>query len=273
MPPITLAVVPSVTPGDSRAALDALCAALGSILDTPVRSAQPASYGELALELEKDRVQFAWMPPVLLVLTDERIRIRPLVSAVRGDRTDYRSVLFVDAESPVLDVEELRGKTVAWVDATSASGYFYPRMHLAALGVDPKALFGHELFLRSHAEVVRAVFDGRADAGATYAERPPDGQPITRAGFCDVFPDRPARVLEWTRPIPSDVIAGHGLLPKDQLQAFSNAILTLAGDTAGRTLLYNAFHAERFVPTPRTAMRQLWDLVSIARNSGLLLQL
>ena len=270
MSSITLAVVPSSTPGDRRAALDAVCDALAKILEIRVRGAMPATYAELASELEKDRVQYAWMSPTLMVLTSEQVKLQPLLSAVRGDTMEYRSALFVDGKGPTRSIEALRHTTVAWVDRTSASGYLYPRIHLAAHGIDPRELFAKELFLGSHDAVVRAVLDGRADVGATYAEQPPPGQPIHRAGFCDVAPDHPMRVLEWTQPIPNDVIAGHGLMQKAEHRVFGNAVLTLAEREDGRKLLFNAFHTERFMTTPRNTLRPLHLLVSLARKNGLL---
>src|SRR5437588_2249315 len=196
---LVLAVVPSATPGDRRAALQELCGRLTTLLDTEVVGMHPESYSELQSQLEKDRVQYAWMPPALIVLGNEKLRLEPLLSSIREDRTEYRSVLFVDATSAFRQTSELVGKKIAWVDPASASGYLVPRLHLAAMGVDPSRLFGEELFVKSHAEVVRAVFSGRAHAGATYAHRPPQGEPIRRAGFVDVDPSREARVLEWTQ--------------------------------------------------------------------------
>jgi phosphonate transport system substrate-binding protein len=189
---------------------------------------------------------------------------------VRNERTVFRGAMFVDAGSSALAVDDLRGKTVAWVDRTSAAGYLYPRLELAARGIDAPRFFGGELFLRSHAEVVRAVFDGRADVGATYAEPPPRGEPIRRAGFCDAAPKRSARVLLWTGEIPNDVIAGHGLLSRDAHRTFTNAILTLCEREHGRQLLFNAFHAEQFASMPRNSLRPIWDLVRLAREHGLL---
>src|SRR5512135_2939983 len=157
MAPLTLAVVPSAMPGDHRAALEELCAALSAQLGERVRGFLPESYSELISQLELDRVQYAWMSPALVVLASEKQRLEPLLSAVREDRTDYRAVLFVDGNGPFQTIDDLHGKTVAWVDAASASGYLVPRLHLAAKGIDPSRLFGEELFLRSHAEVVRAV--------------------------------------------------------------------------------------------------------------------
>ena len=267
---ITLAVVPSATPGDHRAALDELCAELTPLLGDRVKGMTPDSYSELISQLERDRVQYAWMSPALLVLASEKQRLDPLLSAVREDRTDYRAVLFVDGNGPFQTIDDLAGKTVAWVDTASAAGYLVPRLHLAAKGIDPSRHFGTELFLRSHAEVVRAVYEDRAQVGATYAHRPPAGRPIRRAGFIDVAPDRAARVLEWTQAIPSDVIVGHGLLSRAQHRTFVAAIETLGERDDGRALLYRTFHAERFSPTPRDALRPLFQMVRLARTHGLL---
>lgn len=271
--PITLAVVPSATPGDHRAALAALCEALGGVLREQVTAFHPATYMELVDALQKDRVQYAWMSPALVVLAGEHIQLRPLLSSVRDELTSYRAALFVDARSSLHALSDLRGKRVAWVDQTSAAGYLYPRLELAARGIDVDELFAEELFLRSHADVVRAVLDGRADVGATYAIRPADGQSIRRAGFLDIAPDRPVRVLEYTEEIPNDAICGHGLLSKQEHRVFSNAILTLCEQERGRQLLFNAFHAERFVTTPRNTFKPLWELVERARMHGLLAHL
>jgi hypothetical protein len=53
---ITLAVVPSTTPGNTPEALADLCRELSTLVEQPVASAHPESYAELASALEKDRV-------------------------------------------------------------------------------------------------------------------------------------------------------------------------------------------------------------------------
>jgi phosphonate transport system substrate-binding protein len=273
VPGLTLAVVPSVTPGDSKTALAALCEALGKLLGQRVTCLHPETYGELTAALEKGRIDYAWMSPAQMVMAGEHMQLVPLLSAVRNERTDYSSVLFVPGSSPARFTEQLRGKTIAWVDRTSAAGYLFVRLQLAARGIEPDAFFGGELFEKSHAGVVRAVLEGRADAGATYAERPSDDAPITRAGFLAVAPESSIRILEWTATIPNDVIAAHGLLSRDDHRIFGNAILTLAERDDGRALLFNAFHAERFVSTPKNALKPLYDLVRLARAHGLLTHL
>jgi phosphonate transport system substrate-binding protein len=271
---ITLAVVPSSTAGDeSGFVLDGLCVALTKLLDMPVSGINSRSYQDLASELEKGRVDYAWMSPTLMLLTAEHIQLRPLLSAVRNGTTEYSSAIFVDDAMPIESIEELANSTVAWVDTTSAAGYLMPRLMLAARGYDPARFFRKELFLRSHAEVVRAVLDGRADCGATYAQKPDEGQPVRHAGFLHVAPERPMRVLEYSQPIPNDMIVGHGLMEKSEHREFSNAILTLSELENGRRLLYRAFHAERFQTTPRNALKPLEMLLQTARSHGLFSQL
>ena len=77
------------------------------------------------------------------------------------------------------------------------------------------------------------------------------------------------RVLEWSQPIPNDMIVGHGLIAKPAHREFSNAILTLSQLDNGRRLLYRAFHAERFQITHRNALRPLEMLLQTARSHGL----
>ena len=94
------------------------------------------------------------------------------------------------------------------------------------------------------------------------------------ARFLHVAPERHVRVLEWTQPIPNDVIVGHGLLSKPEHRVFANAILTLSErDDASRRVLYNVFHAERFMTPSRNVLKPAQDLVSLAREHGLMSQL
>jgi phosphate/phosphite/phosphonate ABC transporter binding protein len=267
---ITLGVVPSSTAGDeSRFVLDGLCVALTKLLDMPVSGINSATYQDLASEMEKGRVDYAWMSPTLMLLTAEHIQLRPLLSAVRDGTTEYCAALFVQEDMPIDSIVEAANTTVAWVDTTSASGYLMPRLMLAARGLEPSRFFRKELFVRSHGEVVRAVLDGKADVGATYAQRPAEGQPVTRSGFLHVAPSKKMRVLEYSQPIPNDMIVGHGLIEKADHRVFSNAILTLSELENGRRLLYRAFHAERFQTTPRNALKPLEMLLQTARSHGL----
>ena len=67
-------------------------------------------------------------------------------------------------------IQDLKGLNVAWVEQTSAAGYLFPRAALLQAGLKPAELFKTETFVGDHAAVCKAVLDGKADVGATYAD-------------------------------------------------------------------------------------------------------
>ena len=266
---VAFGVVPASSASDQHA-LDHLTSYLSEALGRRVVGVQTESYSGLVSALERGKLQFAWMPPVLLVLAQERLALQPLCAAVREDRLDYKAVLFVPEGSPVRALAQLKGSTVAWVDRTSAAGYLYPRLHLASRGIDPDGHFGAELLLGSHAEVVRAVHDGRADVGATYAIQPAVNSPVLRAGFLEVPTARPMRVIEWTPAIPNDLIVAHGLIERSLQQDFSQAMRDLCGTGVGKSLAHQLFHADDFTHYTPEMMAPLVRLVDVARGNGFL---
>jgi phosphonate transport system substrate-binding protein len=187
---------------------------------------------------------------------------------VRGESTAYRGVLFVDEAGPLRALGHLAGKSVAWVDPTSASGYLHPRLHLARRGIDVETFLGRQEFAGSHGEAVRAVASGRVDVAATFAERPCAGAPIQRAGFVEAAAGRAVRVLEWTDPIPNDLVIAHGQVKDKQCARFEQALFTLG--ESGPELLRAAFRAECFAPPARGALDRARDLVRTTRAEGLL---
>ena len=73
-------------------------------------------------------------------------------------------------------VEELRGRTIAFVDPASSSGYIYPMVLLIRRGLvrdrDPKTFFKDALFAGTHEAALRALLQGRVDAAASFDQAP-----------------------------------------------------------------------------------------------------
>jgi phosphonate transport system substrate-binding protein len=250
--------------------LEHLVGYLSDTLGRRVVGVQADSYSGLVSALERGKLQFAWMPPLLLVLAQERIALQPLVATVRKGQLDYRAVLFSLEEAPHRGLADFRGRTVAWVDRTSAAGYLYPRLHLASRGIDPDAHFGAELLLGSHTEVVRAVDAGRADVGATFAVQPPLGTAVQRAGFLDAGATRPMRVIDWTPAIPNDLIIAHGLIERPLQHDFAQALRDLCSTGVGKSLAHQLFQADDFVPYLPEMLTPVARLVNVARANGFL---
>src|SRR5260221_9182035 len=211
---IAFGIVPHVDDEATRAALGGLCTQLTTQTGIEVKPFVASTPMALALAVGDQSVQLAWLSPTLM-LEASLEGVIPLLSTGREGLHAYHSIVAVPQTSPIRKPEELRGRTMAWVARTSAAGYIVPRLSLARRGINVRKLFGREVFLTSHAAVARAVADGRADAGATYAVFA-NGNPahsIIRSGFRDFAPEVPFRILDIGGPLPADMICAHPSAP------------------------------------------------------------
>jgi phosphonate transport system substrate-binding protein len=263
--PLNFAVARSVEHRETPAALDRFGAQLRHDLGAPVVLRVADSYGALADMVVRGEAQLAWMPPVLYVDTLSRLPLVPLLTAERGGCSEFCGVMFTVDGSKQTSIQDLRGSTVAWVDKESASGYLLPRAHLAAEGYNLKTLFARELFLGSHGAVVRAVFSGKADVGATFGG--PTGDD-TRAGFGEFDDESGARVLFRTAPVPADLVACRTEVPVATRELLIAILSHLGTFSVGRRVTRRLFGADAFVSVDEASLGRLRELVGAARARG-----
>jgi phosphate/phosphite/phosphonate ABC transporter binding protein len=263
MSTLRFALVPSAAT-DRQKELTAFGNALSSRLGRRVQCRTAKSYDELRGWLQTDTVQFAWMSPLQFVLTQERLALQPLAVARRNGRHDYRSVLFARARSTIKSLNDCKGKRAAWVDPQSASGYLYPRIHLAARGLIAHEIFANEEFAGTHAQVVERVLNGEVDVGATYATS-------DQSGSAALTPAASFRIIEYTAAIPNDVIAAHGLLAQQLQDDFAQALAHVAREDG--ELSRALFETDQFTDAAFVELQSLRQLIVQARQNGLLLHL
>jgi phosphonate transport system substrate-binding protein len=87
-------------------------------------------------------------------------------------KTSYTSRIFVRKESGFKALEDLRGKTIAFIDPGSTSGYVYPMVLLIKKGLvkgrDPKTFFKEAMFAGTHEAALLALLNGSVDAVASF---------------------------------------------------------------------------------------------------------
>ena len=121
------------------------------------------TYRELAATIGAGSTGLAWMPPIPAVELEESGMGIVLALPARKGSATYHSAL-IARKGAGKKIEDFKGKTVAWVDRASASGYVIPRLHLASLGIDVPSFFSKDIFAKTHMGVVDAVVAGRVDA-------------------------------------------------------------------------------------------------------------
>ncbi len=186
------------------------------------------------------------MPPLLMAEAVESTA-GVIAIAERNGCVTYHGALFTQADSEIQSLKQIRGRSIGWVDKSSASGYRFPK-HIVESGLGPTTeTLGRESFFGSHKAVCEAVANGWVDIGASYVVTDEDRN-VTSSGWSELLPDREheLRLLEVSLPIPSDCIAHRPHLSEQWQRDVEQAFIALHKEPPGRKLLAQAFAAERF---------------------------
>jgi phosphonate transport system substrate-binding protein len=85
--------------------------------------------------IEEDKVDFYMESPYTTYLINATGTALPLLRRWKSGAAEYRGVLFTKKDSGAERVEDLRGRMIALEDPGSTSGYFLPKVFLAAKGL------------------------------------------------------------------------------------------------------------------------------------------
>lgn len=248
-------------------ALREFCHRLSSSTGVRVEPRTVPSNKALLAGVADDSLAAVWAPPLVALELQQRRLAEPLVVLQRGFRAGYHSALFALSSAEITQVTQLRGARVAWVSEDSTSGYVAPRWHLRAIGHPPEGLFAEERFYGGHADVVRAILDGRAEVGATHVAVDAESGQLRSAPWLELGVDaREMRVILLIGPIPGDVIAFSISQPKALRQRFTAALLALPPDS--RAFADVVFQSHRFDPAPSGHLDLLRGLAQDGRRQG-----
>ena len=251
---------------------DALATFLSDRIGRRVVPSHAVSYDDLSTRVANGSLAAAWLPPALFVELDRTIGLRAVAAAERGGGIGYYAAYFTHADSDVTSLDALRGRSVGWVDPGSAAGYVFPRLQLAALGIDPTVAFQEEVFFRSHEAVVRAVADRAVDVGATFVHVDPrEPRKIVRAGWKpgpdDVDASR-IRSLDPFGPLPADVIATTLAESEELADALGHAFLDIHSVEEVERAARRQFGTGRFMPLNPGAYDILRRAMDMAEGNG-----
>jgi phosphonate transport system substrate-binding protein len=101
------------------------------------------------------------------------------VSAEADGSLGYHAAMYVRADSDIQKLEDMEGRSLAYADPNSASGYLIPRFELGQAGIDDATFFSRTGFGGGHEQAVIAVINEQYDAGVTWVS----GQGEASEGF------------------------------------------------------------------------------------------
>jgi phosphonate transport system substrate-binding protein len=147
---------------------------------------------------------------------DSNGMVEPLVCNQEIDgQLGYFSILIVKADSPYQSLADLKGKSLAWADPNSTSGYLIPLVTLRAAGIDPSKHFGKTLFSGGHEQSVLGVINGQFDSAFTWSSKGHTSGQIRAMVDRGILKMDQFRVV-WESPqIPNPLIVVRKDMPED----------------------------------------------------------
>ena len=166
----------------------------------------PTDYRGLIEAMRAGKLDFAFFPPDGYVLAHQDAGADVLLKSVRNGGPYYWSAIVVRKDSGINSLADLEGKSMAWIDPNSASGYTFPRAALVQKGINPDKFFGKQVYAGKHDAAVLSVFNKSVDATATFAN---DDQNKSGSWTQFLKPDQAAQLkaIFYTKPIPGDTFA------------------------------------------------------------------
>ncbi|MBV9851142.1 MAG: phosphate/phosphite/phosphonate ABC transporter substrate-binding protein [Armatimonadetes bacterium] len=197
-------------------------------------------YAGVLTALRSDQIDCAFLNPLSYVLAVEEFRntpehLIPLAMPYFHNSLTYRGILYVRADSGINSLKDLRGKSVAFNDRTSTSGYLYPAGMMMHAGVDPNKDVRPVNI--SGTSGVLAVLNHQADAGAGYEGVIDRALANETTKKVDTAQAKQLKVLAYTEPIPNGMIVARGNLDPKTLDALKQALVSVNSDPDGQAAL------------------------------------
>jgi phosphonate transport system substrate-binding protein len=135
----------------------------------------PTSYAAVIEEMCASPTNtIAFIPPMGYALANQLCGVQPALAAERYGWNVYWAQFIVLRDSDIQTLADLEGKTWAYPDVTSTSGYLFPTALFADLGIT----VGEKVEAGGHTAAVKAVYNGEAEFGTSYFSPPllPEGR-------------------------------------------------------------------------------------------------
>jgi phosphonate transport system substrate-binding protein len=210
------------------------------------KTAVPLSYVAVVEAIGTYRADVAALSTSSYLIAREKYHVEPIfMTAVQGKST-YKGQIITHVDG-LKNLQDIHGKTIAYVDPASASGHLLAVNMFKEKGIVPR----QAVFAGGHDAVVTMVYTKKVDAGATYfyeAENgvPRDARRLVKTQFPDVF--EKVKILAFTPEIPNDAFVLRKDFPTEIRDKVIKAIEKWARTPEGSTTLKEMTNGTGFIP-------------------------
>ena len=227
-PELTIGISSGENETDAIARTQPYADYLSRELGVPVNIVRGTDYAAVIEAMRSGHVQFASVGPAAYALARKVMGedIAPVAVTLDQDgNLGYYSVIAVRADSPYQTLEDIKGKSFAFADPNSTSGYAVPSYYLATeLNTSADEYFSEVAFSGGHEQSVMALVNGTFDAVATHWRNETAGniQTMEKKGLIQPGSTR----IIWKSPvIPNTPVMMLTTLPQELQDAFKTALM------------------------------------------------
>ncbi|MCH7471680.1 phosphate/phosphite/phosphonate ABC transporter substrate-binding protein [bacterium] len=211
-------------------------------LGLKVRHFVATDYAGVVEALRNETADVGFMGPLQYVITHDQADAYPILGEIYSGKSTYFSRIFVRKDSGIESPQDLRGRTIAFVDPISSSGYMCPldifkRAGLIEGADDADNFFRRIYFAGGDEQAIRAVLNGFVDAAG-----------IGQYAYNLLRPEERDEVvyIAESQPIPSHCLVARKGLKKQTVARLQAALLAL-NDGPQHGLLKHLYNVDGYV--------------------------
>jgi len=138
------------------------------------------------------------------------------------DGVYYESYIITHQKSDIKEIEDLKGKTFAFVDPTSTGGYLIPRQDMENKGIDPYEDLKEVNFVGGHDACALAVSNQSVDAAAIVKHQ------YERAKDAGHIDEEEIRIIDVSDPFPGGPLAWRKELPEEVKETIQDSFVNMS---------------------------------------------
>ena len=179
-------------------------------LGRPVKLRTVDSWEGLAKSLASGETDMALMGPWGYVLANHQAGAEAVATILYQGKPEYFAIMITGPNSGINKIDDMKGKTFAFGDKGSTSGYLIPNHEFMLRGIDPDKFFSKVIYTK-HQAIETQVTRGELDAGADYNR---NRDAMIEQGLIKAADSR----IIWTSsPLPNDAFALSKDLARDKI--------------------------------------------------------
>jgi len=235
---------------------------LEGALKTKIKYFVATDYAAVVEALRNKTADMGFMGPLQYTMAHAQAGAYPILGEIYNGKATYVSRIFVRKDRGFKSLKDLKGKTIAFVDPISSSGYMYPLDTFRTAGLikkkdDAEKFFKRVYFAGGDQQALRAVLNKFVDAAG-----------IGQYAYNSLRPDERDLIIHIgeSRPIPSHCVVVRKDLNQMTVRKLQDTLFAL-NKGPNRKLLKYLYSVDGYVKVTHETYK---DVVRVGKEYGFL---